>query len=150
MLAVAEGFNPITLSTVEVNRSAELVYGFKLERSGGGNTLPEKRLDRNNPKWAIRAAETRRSVYQNREGDAPVDERTIAQTDDSEENIDKEETSKRNSQSVVETYFASSDDRNFTGVNFATLQPINERAEIIFVGQSGTSPLAPKRFETAL
>ncbi len=153
VLAVAQGFNPMTLSTVEVNRSAELVYGFNLERSGGGNTLPEKRLDRNSSKWRIRAAQSRRSVYQNNEGDAPIDENTIAQTDDSiDENIEAEdeEVSKRRSQSVVETYFASSDNGNFTGVNFATLQPINENAEIVFVGQTGTSQSAPQRFETRL
>ena len=62
VLAVAQGFNPITLATVEVSRSAELVYGFKLERSGSGNTLPEKRADRTSPKWVIRAAQNRRRV----------------------------------------------------------------------------------------
>ena len=41
VLAVAQGFNPVTLSDVEVNRSADLVYGFRLERAGSGNTLPE-------------------------------------------------------------------------------------------------------------
>ena len=150
VLAVAQGFNPVTLSTVEVNRSAELVYGFKLERSGGGNTLPEKRVDRNNPKWNIRAAQSRRSIYQNTEGDAPVDENTIAQSDTNEEDIetDEREVSERRSQSVVETYFANSDDGSFTGVNFATLQPISEDAEIILAGQSGTSQFAPQRFET--
>ena len=151
ILAVAEGFNDVTLATVEVNRSAELVYGFKLERSGGGNTLPEKKVDRNSSKWRIRAAQSRRSVYQNTEGDAPVDETAIAQNDETVEEIaDEEETSNRKSQTVVETYFASSDDGNFTGVNFATLQPIGEKAEIIFVGQSGTSKIAPQRFETKL
>jgi len=150
VLAVAQGFNPVTLSTVEVNRSAELVYGFKLERSGGGNTLPEKRVDRNNPKWNIRAAQSRRSIYQNTEGDAPVDENTIAQSDTNEEDIetDEREVSERRSQSVVETYFANSDDGSFTGVNFATVQPISEDAEIILAGQSGTSQFAPQRFET--
>lgn len=155
LLAVAQGFNPVTLSTVEVGRSAELVYGFKLERSGGGNTLPEKRVDRNNPKWTIRAAQSRRSIYQNAEGDAPIDENesnenTVAQTDSIEESVESadEEVSKRRSQSVVETYFASSDDGNFAGLNFATLQPISENAEIIFAGQSGTSQSAPQRFET--
>ncbi len=150
VLAVAQGFNPVTISTVEVNRSAELVYGFKLERSGGGNTLPEKRVDRNNPKWNIRAAQNRRSIYQNTEGDAPIDEDAIAQTDSIEEEITDEAVSNRRSQSVVETYFASSDDGNFTGVNFATLQPINEDAEIIIAGQSGTSRFAPQRFETTI
>ncbi len=155
VLAVAQGFNPVTLSTVEVGRSAELVYGFKLERSGGGNTLPEKRVDRNNPKWVIRAAQSRRSIYQNTEGDAPTrenesSENTVAQTDSVEEMVESadEEISKRRSQSVVETYFASSDDGNFIGLNFATLQPISENSEIIFAGQAGTSQSAPQRFET--
>lgn len=155
VLAVAQGFNAVTLSSVEVNRAAELVYGFKLERSGGGNTLPEKRVDRESSKWRIRAAQMRRSVYQNTEGDAPVDENkqdkdTIARNDSDEESIeaDEEESSNRKSQSVVETYFANSDDGNFTGVNFATLQPISEEAEIIFAGQSGTSRIAPQRLET--
>ena len=149
VLAVAQGFNPVTLSTVEVNRAEELVYGFKLERSGGGNTLPEKRVDRNNPKWNIRAAQTRRSIYQNTEGDAPVDENAIAETDSTEEIAD-EDTVNRKSQSVVETYFASSDEANFAGLNFATLQPINEDTEIIFSGQTGASRFAPQRFETTV
>lgn len=147
LLAVAQGFNPITLSEVEVNRSAELVYGFKLERSGSGNTLPEKRADRNSSKSRIRAAQMNRSIYQNREGDAPVDEKAV------EENIavaDEETTTKRRGQTVVETYFAASDDGNFTGVNFATLQPLSENAEIVFVGQIGTGDSAPQRFETNL
>jgi hypothetical protein len=154
ILAVAQGFNPMTLSTVEVNRSAELVYGFNLERAGNGNTLPEKRVDRNSSKWRIRAAQAGRSVYQNTEGKPPIDENTIAQNDDSidesDESGDTEETSKRRSQSVVETYFANSENGNFTGLNFATLQPINEDTEIIFVGQIGTSKSAPQRFETRL
>lgn len=157
VLAVAQGFNAVTLSSVEVNRAAELVYGFKLERSGGGNTLPEKKVDRDSSKWRIRAAQMRRSVYQNTEGDAPVDENkrsddAIARNDSDsiEESVeaDEEETSNRKSQSVIETYFAASGDGNFTGVNFATLQPISEDAEVVFAGQSGTSGRAPQRFET--
>ena len=150
VLAVAQGFNPVTLSTVEVNRSAELVYGFNLERAGGGNTLPEKRVDRNSSKWKIRAAQMRRTVYQNTEGDVPVDENTIAQNDSIEESVesDEEEISRRRSQSVVETYFGASEDGNFTGINFATLQPVSEDSELIFAGQGGTSPNAPQRFET--
>lgn len=153
ILAVAEGFNPVTLSTVEVNRSAELVYGFKLEKAGGGNTLPEKRVDRNSSKWTIRAAQMNRSIYQNTEGDTPVDENATAQTGNSTgaaiENAGEEKT-KRPPQTVVETYFAGSVDGNFAGVNFATLQPISDNAEIIFVGQSGTGDASPQRFETKL
>lgn len=149
VLAVAEGFNPVTLSTVEVNRSAELVYGFKLEKAGGGNTLPEKRVDRNSSKWAVRAAQIRRSIYQNTEGDAPVDETATAETDEAIEDTDDEEI-KRPNQTVVESYFADSVEGNFAGVNFATLQPINENTEVIFVGQGGTGNFAPQRFETRL
>src|SRR4030095_8660810 len=58
IFAVAEGFNPVTLADVEISGASQLVYGFKLERAGSGNTLPEKRLDRNNPKWVIRSAPT--------------------------------------------------------------------------------------------
>ena len=145
VLAVAQGFNPITLSEVEVNRSAELVYGFKLERSGSGNTLPEKRADRNSSKSRIRAAQMNRSIYQNSEGDAPIDENAVEETI---EIADEEESARRRGQSVVETYFAASDDGNFTGLNFATLQSLSENAEIVFAGQTGTNDSAPNRFET--
>lgn len=155
ILAVAEGFNPVTLGAVEVGRSSELVYGFKLERAGGGNTLPERRADRSNSKWRIRAASSRRSIYQNREGDAPVDESQLetAQNAADEQNAEisdaAEEESERVGQTVVETYFAGSERAgNYTGINFARLQPISERAEIVFAGQIATSGSAPQRFET--
>ena len=158
VLAVAQGFNAVTLSAVEVNRAAELVYGFKLERSGSGNTLPEKRVDRESSKWRIRAAQMRRTIYQNAEGDSPVDESDAdgsstaqnASIENNVETVDENEDgiSKRRSQSVVETYFAGSDDENFIGVNFATLRPLDEDAEIIIAGQGGTNHLAPQRLET--
>ena len=148
VLAVAQGFNPITLSEVEVNRSAELVYGFKLERSGSGNTLPEKRADRNSSKSRIRAAQLNRSIYQNKEGDAPIDENAVE--DETATTDSEEDRAKRRGQTVVETYFASTDNENFSGVYFATLQSLGENAEIVFAGQTGTSNSAPKRFETKL
>lgn len=153
VLAVAQGFNPIMLGEVEVSRTSELTYGFKLERSGGGNTLPEKRLDRKNPKWDIRAARGQRSIYQNQNGNSPIDENeadesaveksvTVGERD--------EETNKRSGQTVVETYFADSGDgSSFTGVNFATLLPVSENSEIVVAGQSGTGD-APQRIETNL
>jgi hypothetical protein len=157
ILAVAQGFNPVTVAQVEVNRSAELVYGFKLARSGGGNTLPEKRADRTSAKWRIRAAQAQRSIYQNREGEAPVDEykngdaraeNTIEQT--AETFDDEERTTNRAGQTVVETYFAGSAHGNYTGVNVARLQPLSENAQIVFAGQIGTSRFAPQRFEANL
>lgn len=152
ILAVAQGFNPVTLGEVEVGRAAELSYGFKLERAGGGNTLPEKRLDRSSSKWRIRAAQNQRSIYQNRDGNAPVDENkanepeiektvTVAERD--------EKTNERSGQTVVETYFANTSDGAFTGVNFATLVPVGESSEIVVAGQTGTGN-APQRLETNL
>lgn len=151
ILAVAQGFNPITLTEVAVDRSAELNYGFKLERAGSGNTLPEKKADRNNSKWAIRAAQSQRSIYQNQEGDTPINENTVSEKSAEESTVavtaGEEEKSERDGQAVVETYFASSEKGNFTGVNFATLVPLSENAEVILAGQIGTKN-APTRLET--
>ena len=150
ILAVAQGFNAVTLSEVEVNRSTELTYGFKLERAGSGNTLPEKRLDRSSSKYPLRAAQMQRSVYQATEGDAPVNENTVAQA--GEQNIESDdeqiEGNKRQGQTIVESYFAASDEGNYTGLNFARLQALSKNSEIIFVGQTGTNKSAPKRFQT--
>src|SRR5205823_1118086 len=64
VLAVAEGYNATTVSEVQINRATEINYGFKLERSGNGNTLPEKKRDRNSIKNRTRAAVIERSIYQ--------------------------------------------------------------------------------------
>ena len=153
VLAVAEGFNPITLSQVEINRSTELNYKFNLERAGSGNTLPEKRPDRNSSKWRIRAAQIRSSIYQNQDGDTPVeesDENTAVNENKTEENnevLDTQEKSNRKNQTVIETFAANANGENFTGVNFATLLPVSENTEIVLAGQTATSPNAPQRFE---
>ena len=141
VLAVAQGFNPVTLSQVEVLQSAQLVYGFKLERAGSGNTLPEKRLDRNNPKWARRSATLGRSIYQNAEGESPI-----------EESSDEPETdeTKGKSQSVAETYAASDDEGGFVGLNFATFLPVNEDTSLTLAAQTGSGSSAPQRFDTQL
>ncbi len=156
VLAVAQGFNPITISEVEINRSTELSYKFNLERVGNGNTLPEKRLDRNSSKWRIRSAAINASIYQNREGDAPIDENAsdenaVAedQTEESNEVTDKEKMN-RKGQTVIETFAANSNGENFTGVNFAKLLPVSENTDLIIAGQTATSQNAPQRFETAV
>jgi hypothetical protein len=139
VLAVAQGFNPVTLSEVDVQRAEQLTYGFKLERAGSGNTLPEKRLDRSNPKWARRAAATSRSIYQNSEGDELIAEAEDAPAEDAPD---------RKSQTVAETYFANSDEGSFVGVNFATFLPVTEDAELVLAAQVGHGSGAPQRFET--
>lgn len=149
VLAVAQGFNAETVREVQINRSTELNFGFKLERSGMGNTLPEKKADRYDRKWIIRAAQSRRSIYQNGEGKAPIEENE----QDAQETIglaEEEKTSKHRAQSVVETYFADSEEGNFVGLNFATLQPLGENTQIIFAGQTGSKSFAPQRFETTV
>ncbi len=155
VLAVAQGFNPATFSEVEVSRSTELVYRFNLERSGSGNTLPEKVVDRNSSKSRIRAAQSQRSIYQNREGAPVIDENEVTEktgTDSEDgENVENEEvSSNKQGQTVVETYFANNGGSTYKGVNFARLQPLNENAEIVFAGQFGTTGSAPQRFETSL
>ncbi len=148
VLAVAQGFNPTYLFGVEVSRAAELNYGFKLERAGSGDTLPEKRLDRDSSKWRIRAAQSARSIYQNREGKSPVEDETASlQT---ENHGTDESGSNRKGQTVVETYFAGSDSGNYAGVNFATLLPVGDEATVVIAGQTGTGKTAPQRFEADL
>jgi hypothetical protein len=144
VLAVAQGFNPITLFGVEVGRAAEVSYGFKLERAGSGNTLPEKKLDRSSSKWRIRAAQSQRSIYQNHEGDVP---QVGGEAD--EEVATDEAPNKGRGQTVIETYFASSDSGNFSGVNFATLLPVGRSSNIVVAGQFASSKNAPQRIETA-
>src|SRR5829696_4944915 len=61
--ALADGFTPATFSAVQVTPSTELVYRFNLQPAGEGNTAAERRADRNDPKFRIRAAHARRSVF---------------------------------------------------------------------------------------
>jgi hypothetical protein len=147
VLAVAQGYNPVTLSEVEVDQSAQLVYGFKLQRAGSGNTLPEKRLDRNNPKWVIRSAQTSRSIYQNNDDSAAPAESTTEVLETAVEDADHHPDRKRAGQSVAETYFSGNEEGGFVGVNFATFMPVTENTEIVLAAQVGTGKNAPQRFE---
>ncbi len=158
VLAVAQGFNAMTIDEVQVNRSAEITYGIKLERAGSGNTLPEKRPDRESSKWRIRAAQNRRSIYQNQAGAPVIDEnKTIAAQEKAPESIgiiaedeDDKDTAQRRGQSIVETYFTNSNEGSYTGLNFATLRSLSKNTEIIIAGQTGIGNFAPGRFETTL
>jgi hypothetical protein len=139
VLAVAQGFNPMTLFGVEVGRAAELTYGFKLERAGSGNTLPEKRLDKNSSKWRIRAAQTQRSIYQNREGDPIVDE--------AEDDAPVAET-ERKGETVIGAFAANSPSGSHSAVNFATMLPVGDSTDVVLAGQYGKGSKAPARLET--
>ncbi|MDH3492372.1 MAG: TonB-dependent receptor [Acidobacteriota bacterium] len=148
VLAVAQGFNPVTLNEVKVGRSSELVYGFNLERAGAGNTLPEKRADRKSAKWAIRLA--RRSIYQVREGAAPVDDSGVAVLEGvGASEVEAEHSGNgRKGSSIVETYAGSSTAGSVQGVNFATLRPVGENSEVLLAGQLNNGRLGGNRFET--
>ncbi len=141
VLAVAEGFNPVTLPSIEVGRASELSYGFKLERAGSGNTLPEKRLDRNNPKWVIRAAQLSRGIYQNRDGAVEV---ALDVPETAEDRPD------RAVETVVETYFGGNRAGFVSGLNVASRLPVSDNAEVVLAGQTGTGKLAPQRLEAQL
>ena len=67
--AIAAGFNEVVFAAVEVRASQELVYRFNLEPVGSGRTLPERRKDRDDVKWTLRSAQTRRSIFQAQEGE---------------------------------------------------------------------------------
>jgi hypothetical protein len=148
VLAVAQGFNAITLEDVQVARAAELNYGFKLEKVGGGNTLPDKKLNRNSSEWRIKMAQSRRSIYQHQEGKIAVgEEDAAAGVEEIVGSTDDEKQPERAGQTVVETYFAETTDGSYQGLNFASLQPIGENSEIIFAGQTGIGDIAPSRLE---
>lgn len=144
VLAVAQGFNPVTLNDVAVNKSASLNYGFKLERAGGGNTLPEKRPDRNSSKWHVRAAQIQRSIYQNSEGKEPV----TAEQEDVAENEDERRTANTKIRGVVETGVSSDANGVVPNLNFAAAVPLGSDSEVVFVGQTSMAENAPQRFET--
>lgn len=147
LLAVAQGYNPVTLPEVSVGRSVELDYGFKLERAGQGKTLPERRLDRNNPKWVHRSSTLSRSIYQNQEGD------TIAEGQDADTDVADERSAENRSRpgdSVVETYTAVGDQGAYTGFNYATNLTVNDKTNVTVAAQSGIGKGAPQRLDARL
>ena len=52
--AIANGFSEVVFTSVDVRAQQELVYRFNLEPVGYGNTLPERRRDRDDVKWTLR------------------------------------------------------------------------------------------------
>lgn len=159
--AIAAGFNEVVFSSVEVRASQELVYRFNLEPIGSGKTLPEQRKDREDVKWILRSAQTRRSIFQVQEGEdddiqAVLGSETAsdAETGGNGSTEENTETANKNSRSrmqgVVETYFAgNSFSPGYPGLNFALATPATDRVELIFAGQTGVGPNAPKRFEAS-
>lgn len=162
--AIAAGFNEVIFSSVEVRASQELVYRFNLEPIGSGKTLPERRKDREDVKWTLRSAQTRRSIFQAQEGQDGDIQAALGQTnsepeasgdaavsDSSEVNpAASNENTHRSVQGVLETYFAgNSYGASYPGVNFAVATFPSDSIELIFAGQTSTAPNAPERFEAS-
>ena len=158
--ATASGFNEALFSAVEVRASDELVYRFNLEPIGSGRTAPERRRDRDDPKWRLRSAQGRRSIFQMQEEDEDAQAVAVALGLEPEAEEMPEDTSRIPSraegkrrarmQGVVETFVATSSNPltpAYAGVNFAFAKPLNERIDFIFAGQAGLGSVAPQRLE---
>ena len=155
--AIANGFSEVVFTEVDVKAQQELVYKFNLEPVGSGNTLPERRRDRDDVKWILRSAQSKRSIFQNNEGeDATVKAVTDAEAQTAEATTTEsapEVRTETNSDSkvklhgVLESYVASSAyGPSYMGFNFAVATPVSEHVELIFSGQTGNGD-APGRFE---
>jgi hypothetical protein len=154
--AIATGFSEVAFKSVDVKAQQELVYRFNLEPVGYGNTLPERRRDRDDVKWTLRSAQTHRSVFQVQEGeDAAIKAATDAQPQAAEtaamETAPETPTaatsnSRSKTRGVLETYFANGFASSYAGVNFAVATPVSDHVELIFSGQTGVGE-APERLE---
>jgi Carboxypeptidase regulatory-like domain len=153
--AIAQGFNEVVFSSVEVRASQELVYRFNLEPIGSGRTLPETRKDREDVKWTLRSAQTRRSIFQVQEGEDSDIQAVLGQdaavekpaTDAAEGTEVSHHDSQPRIQGVVETYFASNSfGASYPGLNFAIAATPQDNIELIFAGQTAGGS-GPERFE---
>ena len=158
--AVAFGFSEVVFTAVDVKAQQELVYRFNLEPVGYGNTLPERRHDRDDVKWTLRNAQSKRSIFQVREGeDSAIKAATEQQTEQTagaaametapETPTETSSDSRLKTHGVLESYFASNAyGSSYVGLNFAVATPVSEHVELIFSGQTGTSE-ALQRFEAS-
>jgi hypothetical protein len=152
--ALAEGFTPATFTSVQVTPSTELVYRFNLQPVGEGKTLPERRLDRNDPKWRIRASQSRRSIFNaGDEQDETVrkvieaaEEEEAARADVEDDAMatpvapEERRNGRTRTQGYVETFFADSTVPgvgSYAGMNFAVATPVSRDLNLIFSGQAG-------------
>lgn len=154
--AIADGFNRVAFAAVDVQPSQELVYRFNLEPIGYGNTLPEKQRDREDAKWTLRSAQSRRSIFQAGEGEdstVAAAEEAQAQTQpqpDAEQTTETPSDSRPRTRGVLETYMASSSySPAYAGLNFAVATPLSDGVELVIAGQTGTGTEAPGRLEAS-
>src|SRR5687767_7560778 len=155
--AIANGFSEVVFAQVDVKASQELVYKFNLEPVGYGNTLPERRHDREDVKWTLRHSQPRRSIFQAQEGeDATIQAITDAERAATEsapeinsEYASSSSRSRNRTHGVLENFFATNAfSSSYVGLNFAISTPISDEVELIFSGQTGTED-APERLEAS-
>jgi hypothetical protein len=157
--ANANGFAEVAFNAVDVKAQQELVYRFNLEPVGYGNTLPERRRDRDDVKWTLRNAQTKRNIFQIQEGEDSAIKTATATEEQTAEAAQMEtapeaptETStgfRLKPHGVMESYFASSAyGSSYVGLNFAVATPVSDNVELIFSGQTGTGD-ATERFEAS-
>ena len=155
--AIATGFNEVVFAQVDVKAQQELVYRFNLEPVGYGNTLPERRRDREDAKWTLRSAQPRRSVFQVQEGEDESIKAATESAAQTAENVPMESApevpaeatsdSRTKPHGVLESYFAGNAyGSSYAGLNFAVATPVTDQVELIFAGQTGLGD-APQRFE---
>jgi hypothetical protein len=155
--AIANGFTAVAFNAIDVKPSQELVYRFNLEPVGYGNTLPERRRDREDVKWTLRSTQNRRSIFQAQEGEdstiAAVTEseskatETAAMETAPETPIEATSDSRSKTLGVLESYFANNGFGSpYVGFNFAVSTPVSDDVELIFSGQTGVGD-APERME---
>jgi hypothetical protein len=142
-----------------VKASQELVYKFNLEPVGYGNTLPERRRDRDDVKWVLRSAQpagrSSRSTKAIRLSLQLTQQKSLLrglmmhptmETARSDPPIRKRMIENQ-TRGVVETYFASNSyGASYPGLNFAFATPVSDNIELIFSGQTGLGD-APQRME---
>ena len=153
--AMANGFSEVAFASVDVKAAQELVYKFNLQPVGYGNTLPERRRDREDVKWTLRSSQSRRSIFQVREGEDSTIE-AVAENAEQTASAAPMETapeapaepsdSKPKPRGVIESYVANGYASSYAGFNFALSAPISDDVELIFSGQTGTGD-APERVE---
>ena len=157
--AIATGFSEVVFTSVDVKAQQELVYRFNLEPVGYGNTLPERRHDRDDVKWTLRSAQSKRSIFQVQEGEDSTIKAVTASEDQtaeagpmetaSEAPAETKSDSRSKTHGVLESYIASNAyGYSYVGLNFAVATPISERVELILAGQTGTGD-ATERFEAS-
>lgn len=149
LVAVATGFSASSSDSVKVSRSEEVIYRFNLEPLGSGKTISERRRDRSDSKWAIRAAQNRRSIFQLTEDTAV----TVADT----EQIQPESLhglfgtipgSIRRKGSALEISGGGLTSGGIGSINFATLYGLSEHGDVLFTGQYSKGTIIQSRFET--